>query len=309
MMMTISNTQPSFVMAMLDTVFACLEGFFVFMVFFTDPALTAFIDDRIQYWRKVYVEEYRLVEIRNDESTDQEKKDEKSHTLYIMPPLDPPRETEWNAAIIHASATSRYSGTNHNSVPMRRIAIPPSSLEQLSSHYNIRQLSFCTLPTTSDTIETTQADNPPQFIPPPPPSQPPVSSDSLPPSLQQHQQQPQQIDASSTTHLTNNCYNNQFPSQESIIHVVFIPYKSALWARICNHFLSRYGLALFTPVSSRSVPRSSSTIELRSYAHPVNGNNDTINDLPANNYEASNDNEQEQKHRYKFSMADQTRHY
>lgn len=348
MMMTIRDGRPPFVLVMFDTVFACLEGktnvvfflsvfahictlhvgFFVLMVFFTDPALTAFMNDRLQYWCKVYVEEYRLVEIRNDSSAGPEKKKDRSHTLYIMPPTDSgdspnDKPTDWSAAIIHANATSRYSATNYKRVPMRRISIPPSSLTQLSSHYNIRQLSFCTLPTTSDhTVDTAAPAGHPQASPIP---------WKEPQPKQSHEQD--QYNESSTANLTNGNIPAHFTTcQESVIHVVFIPYKSAVWARFCHYLLSRFVLSIFTPSASRSAPRSSTTIELRSYSQPqpqqpqqqppqavveednatttisnddfgVDDGNNTIgtghsNDLPI-----------EANGRYRFSISAQTRHY
>ncbi|CAO3577359.1 unnamed protein product [Absidia cylindrospora] len=287
MMMTVSNSPPPFILAMFDTVFACLEGFFVLIVFFTDPALTAFLDDRLQYWRKIYVEEYHLVEIRNDSSTEAEKKEEKTHTLYIMPPVDALRgenASKWDSAVIHTNATSRYSGTTHNSVPMRRIGIPPSSLAQLSSHYNVRQLSFCTLPTTtnsSDTDKVTANDDQPS----PTQQSPTVNFDTAIRSLSAH-------------------------SQENVIHVVFIPYKSALWARVCHYILSRFVSGLFSPSSSRSAPRSSSTIELRSYANPSPPELqlDSTNDNDNTDDSAPDGLQGETKERYRISMSDQTCH-
>ncbi|ORZ25475.1 hypothetical protein BCR42DRAFT_400244 [Absidia repens] len=289
MMMTVSNSPPPFILAMFDTVFACLEGFFVLIVFFTDPALTAFLDDRLQYWRKIYVEEYHLVEIRNDSSTEAEKKEEKTHTLYIMPPVDALRgenAAKWDSAVIHANATSRYSGTTHSSVPMRRIGIPPSSLAQLSSHYNVRQLSFCTLPTTttssSDAGKTTANDDQPS------------------PTIQQLP----------TVNFDTGIRSLSAHSQENVIHVVFIPYKSALWARVCHHILSRLASGLFSPSSSRSAPRSSSTIELRSYANPPpleppldsTSDNGNIDDNAPEGLQG------ESKERYRISVSDQTCH-
>ncbi|KAI8331508.1 hypothetical protein BC941DRAFT_438576 [Chlamydoabsidia padenii] len=304
-MMTIRNDRPPFVLVMFDTVFACLEGFFVLMVFFTDPALTTFIDDRLQYWRKVYVTEYRSVTIRNDSSTIQEQKMDKSHTLYIMPPMDngdcmDENLTNWNAAIIHANETSRYSGTNHNSIPMRRIAIPPSTLSQLSSHYNIRQLSFCTLPTMSDTME---------------------SGNHHHDTLGQHQQG--QFIESSTANLTNGDQPAHFSTQESIIHNVFVPYKSAVWARICHYLLSRLDLSFLTSSTSRSAPQSSTTIELRTYSQqpPLQQHDDdddegnnataTISDDCDNTIGTghSNDIPIESNNRYRFSSSADTCHY
>lgn len=284
------------------------------MVFFTDPALTAFINDRLQYWRKVYVEEYRLVEIRNDTSVGIEKRKEKSHTLYIMPPTDTgdlPNDklTDWGAAIIHANATSRYSGTSHKSVPMRRIGIPPSSLTQLSSHYNIRQLSFCTLPTTSDhTVEAAHHASP-------------VHRNEPQPKQWQEQDQ---YNESSTANLTNGNIPAHFTSPESVIHVVFIPYKSALWAQFCHYLLSRFVLSIFTPSASRSAPRSSTTIELRSYSQPqppqvveeedtakttIDGDGDVDDGNNTIGTGHSNELPIEANSRYRFSISAQTRHY
>ncbi|KAI8078695.1 uncharacterized protein BX664DRAFT_369152 [Halteromyces radiatus] len=278
MKITIIHKPPSFTLAMFDTIFACLDGFLVAIVFFTDPALTAFVNDRIQYWRRVYVEEYRLVEIRNDTSDTMERKKEKTQTLYIMPPLDIPHAdlTNWDSAIIHTNPTSRYSSTSHNRVPMRRICIPPSSLTQLSSRYNIRQLSLCTLPSSSDTLET--VDNGDQ----------PVSHFPM-----------QQIPStSSVTNLTSDSQPTE--SQRNVIHEVFIPYKSIWWARLCHRLFSQYGFSLFSPSSSRSGPRSSSTIELRSYSQQQR---ETVYQ------ETTDDDHDSTKYQRKQFMDDQTCHY
>ncbi|KAI9483016.1 MAG: hypothetical protein EXX96DRAFT_556540 [Benjaminiella poitrasii] len=61
MIITTSENTPSFVLAMLDIVFSCIEGFFVAVVFFTDPAITSFIKSAYNSLVQKYVVEYTLV--------------------------------------------------------------------------------------------------------------------------------------------------------------------------------------------------------------------------------------------------------
>lgn len=59
--MVVNNTPPTFAMTMLDIIFASLEGFFVAIVFFTDPAITSLTKKSYRASVQKYVQEYTKV--------------------------------------------------------------------------------------------------------------------------------------------------------------------------------------------------------------------------------------------------------
>ncbi|ORX57608.1 hypothetical protein DM01DRAFT_1230303 [Hesseltinella vesiculosa] len=267
---TLHEQQPSFGLSMLDTIFANLEGFCVAMVYFTDPAFTAFVHDRLSYWRRMYVEEYRLVEMHNDDP-DIPYRHPKSRTLFIMP-LEPPSHVPvWDSAVIHGDPKSRTKdASTRQSLPMRRIRIPPSTLAQLSVNYNIRQLSYCTLPSVD--------------------GHHPQESITVPPSI------------SSTTHLTTP--TAELEDNTGVIHEVFVPYRTVTWAKLCHGLFSGSVMKYFCTMSSSSSsnPISSSTIELRSYAATTRPSATFDRDVLEDQVMAS-------KRRVQAALTESTKHY
>ncbi|KAI7907801.1 uncharacterized protein BX663DRAFT_547475 [Cokeromyces recurvatus] len=58
---TSSNITPSFSLTLLDTMFSSIQGFFVAVVFFTDPTITSFIKSSFKTCVQKYVIEYTLI--------------------------------------------------------------------------------------------------------------------------------------------------------------------------------------------------------------------------------------------------------
>lgn len=48
----VTGSTPSFSLSVVDNVFGCLQGFFVAIIFFTDPAMLAFIRQSFQSWKR-----------------------------------------------------------------------------------------------------------------------------------------------------------------------------------------------------------------------------------------------------------------
>lgn len=61
LVITTQKYPPGYALSMLDVVFSNVGGFFVAVVFFTDPAITSVIKSAYDGWRKKYVDEYTLV--------------------------------------------------------------------------------------------------------------------------------------------------------------------------------------------------------------------------------------------------------
>ncbi|KAI9308957.1 hypothetical protein BJ944DRAFT_259308 [Cunninghamella echinulata] len=283
LMITIGETPPSFVISMFDTVFACLEGFFVAMVFYSDPALTEFVKSRIQHFHRIYVQEYRLIEVNQDEeslndetNSNNSNSKRKSRTLYIMPLDYPGGKSDWDAAIIQATTTNSSSSPSstkrnhqHKIIPMRKITIPPSTLNQLSANYNIHQLSFCNLLTVTPNqkITTTTVSTKDKITINHHDFDSTSSRDitSIPPNVSFNSNMDVQSDHLISMNFMLNNNNNNNNSQDNIIHEVFIPYDGPVfWTRFCHKLFSDFKLSdLFSCISN---DRPSSTIVLRSHS-------------------------------------------
>lgn len=61
LVLTTQEYPPGYAFSMLDVVFSNIGGFFVALVFFTDPAITSVMKAAYDGWRKKYVDEYTLV--------------------------------------------------------------------------------------------------------------------------------------------------------------------------------------------------------------------------------------------------------
>lgn len=48
----VSGSTPSFTLSVIDNVFGCLQGFFVAIIFFSDPAMSEFILQGFQSWKR-----------------------------------------------------------------------------------------------------------------------------------------------------------------------------------------------------------------------------------------------------------------
>ncbi|KAI8067084.1 hypothetical protein BC940DRAFT_56380 [Gongronella butleri] len=296
LLITVNHQQPSFALSMVDTIFACLEGFFVALVYFTDPAFTAFVHDRLSFWRSKYVDEYRLVELRAMDPKDGSQAHPKSRTLFIMPMEKPSNVPVWDSAIIHSDPKSRDShhqeSIHRECRPMRRIRIPPSTLAQLAVNYNIRQLSYCTLPSVTEEHLPQQPQSP----------QSPHRTHHHPP-----QQHPQDSIAatsiSSTTQLTTPPEDID-DAEGNVVHEVFVPYRVAWWARMCHWLFSGYAMKYLctSSIGTSSGPISSSTIELRSYSAHQPSPDSFDRDLLEDQTLAA-------KRRLQTALSETTRHY
>lgn len=61
LLLTTQTYPPGYTLSMLDVIFSNIGGFFVALVFFTDPAITSVMKAAYVGWRKKYVDEYTLV--------------------------------------------------------------------------------------------------------------------------------------------------------------------------------------------------------------------------------------------------------
>ncbi|KAI8882647.1 hypothetical protein K501DRAFT_333888 [Backusella circina FSU 941] len=113
MVITTSTKSPGFGLAMLDIVFTCIEGFFVAIVFFTDPTVTAFLKERFHDFCNKYVYQYTLVH------TDHYEIIQKRYSS--PPPADPLLSASSTIQCLDEKTTGDQ--TKKSEIPIRRIKL------------------------------------------------------------------------------------------------------------------------------------------------------------------------------------------
>lgn len=145
---TASDAKPGLGLVMLDVVFSDIEGFFVAIVFFTDPAVTSLIGESYRKHHQKYVAEYTLVAVSSNEKEILKASIDELPTSIASPPpvVSPttsPASLPPHTIIKKQPAASLTPNKHSKTIPVRRIDIksPNSKSNRQYHHQPISSIS------------------------------------------------------------------------------------------------------------------------------------------------------------------------
>lgn len=159
------NGVPNFAFSLTEAIFKCLQGFFVAIIFFSDPAMTHYISEQWSLCKKIYIDEFSKIhkysngqlEVMSLDNKSNRKSKFTSHSssITIMPssshhmpsvitPLTPVHRN-WIAQLVTDNKSLNIDWENmgkcishdsvpFNTIPMRRLSVPASVYTQI--HHN-----------------------------------------------------------------------------------------------------------------------------------------------------------------------------
>lgn len=75
------TASPDFVLSAIDTTFGCLQGFFLAIVFFSDPTMTYFLREKMAAWKHTYLDDFTEVYTYEDGHVEIVSKDKPTFKL------------------------------------------------------------------------------------------------------------------------------------------------------------------------------------------------------------------------------------
>ncbi|KAF1804003.1 hypothetical protein FB192DRAFT_1470540, partial [Mucor lusitanicus] len=262
------NGVPNFSFSLADAVFKCLQGFFVSIVFFSDPAMTHYISEQWGCFKEKYVEEFSQIRKYSDGQLEILSLDNKHHkkaahsyssSITMMPSSSPSSSSSTSCqkpSVAHCKgqATTQLSmdattaefinidweskGTKRsshdssvpfNTVPMRRLSVPASVYSRI--HRN-------------DTNQSGTA---------PPPSSPLSSSSTAFEDLEAPSQR---------------CsYQNNIIADPHSENRILVPYKHPRLASAVHWFLVHCGIGKIKSENEDGVPATTNVDEASSASH------------------------------------------
>ncbi|KAI8991247.1 hypothetical protein BDF20DRAFT_997167 [Mycotypha africana] len=141
---------PRYSLSMVDAIFKCLQGFFVAIVFFSDPAMTQFISDRWKLYKAKYIDDYSRIRKYSNGQIEviphsqgrrlQEQSGTSSPPLpAALPLVSKPLAAECKKTTgylffqtnLKDWAIHHENGAVYETIPMRRLSVPPSVYTRL----------------------------------------------------------------------------------------------------------------------------------------------------------------------------------
>ncbi|CAO0789517.1 unnamed protein product [Mucor circinelloides] len=178
------NGVPTFAFSLTDVIFRCLQGFFVSIVFFSDPAMTHYISEQWGLCKEKYVDDFSQIRKYSDGqmevlylNTKRHNKGSKSQSssITVMPSSSPSSSSSTTchkpSPVYHKGQTATqlsvdatendsinidwehkgkrisHDSAPFNTVPMRRLSVPASVYSRI--HRNETNQSTVVLPSQS----------------------------------------------------------------------------------------------------------------------------------------------------------------
>lgn len=189
------NGIPSFGFSLTDAIFKCLQGFFVSIIFFSDPAMTHYISEQWGLCKEKYVDEFsqireysdgqmEILSLSNRHHHHQKGVPSQSSSITIMPSpsssvaCHKPSSVAYNKSQTmdatdngftnidwgsRGRRSSRDSNAPFSTVPMRRLSVPVSVYTRI--HHNETNQSSTAPPSSPLSTSSTAnegLDTPPQ---------------------------------------------------------------------------------------------------------------------------------------------------